>query len=327
MSAPERGAVVKRSFVGQVQAHRHVEIRSRAPGVLEAMEVDEGAAVSAGQVLFRLRSPTAHLERERAAATRASVTAELEAARIELTNLEMLEERGVGSRAELELAKARLAMAAAKLDEAKTAERQAVVNADLAVIRAPFTGTVGRLPLKIGSVIQAEQLITTLTDSSEALVYFRVPEREYLELTTGDTSPEGRPVRFVLANDVELEGEGLIDAVDSVIERETGTVTFRARFDNVGGVLKHGATGTVVLAEEVDDALVIPQRATFEQQHLVYVYTVDDVGLVKARRVTPRLRVDDRFVLESGLSANDKIVLEGVQHLKDGARITIRHES
>lgn len=327
VTTPERGAVVERSYVAKVRAHRHVEIRARLSGVLEAVEVDEGAKVEANQVLFRLRSRAAELERERAAAERASAAAELDAARIELANLEMLEERGVGSPAELALARSRVAVAEASLAAASAAEQQAAANLAFSVVRAPFAGVIGRLPLHVGSVIDDEQLLTTLTDDGEALAYFKVPEREYLELSASGALKQGHPVRFALATGAELSTEGVIDAVDSVIDSESGSVTFRARFSNDDGRLKHGATGRVILAEAVEDALVIPQRATFEQQHLVYVYTVDNEGVVRARRVVPRARVGDRFVLESGLGPGERIVLEGVQHLRDGARIHVKQES
>lgn len=323
VAAPGRGATIERTFVARVEAHRHVEIRTRLGGVVEAVEVDEGRTVAAGQVLYRISSRAARLEEERAAAVLASAEAEVEATTVEFKNTSSLAERSVVSPAELAQAKAKLAMATAKRDEAAATRRQAAVNVELAVIRAPFAGTVGRLPIKPGSVVAEDALLTTLTNADDALVYFRVSEAELMGLTAGGTALAGRRVQLRLADGSVYDGDGVIDAVDSAFDGDARTIAVRARFPNPSGVLRHGGTGTLVLVDELPDALVIPQRATFERQELLYVYVVGPADTVSARRVTPRGRTRDGFVVE-GVGADERIVLEGIPHLRDGAQITVR---
>jgi membrane fusion protein (multidrug efflux system) len=321
--SPTRGADVEQAYVGQVQAARHIELRARASGVVEAIAVDEGQVVEAGQVLIRINARGAQLERERATAAVASAAAELDAVEIERASTALLAERGVVSATELRQATAKVAVVAAQLEEAKAAEKQATVRAELAVIRAPFTGVLGRLPHKVGSVVDEEQLLTTLTDASETLVYFKASEQEYLALNARGPVT-GRAVRFLKADGVEHEVPGVIDAVDSTFDTTSGSIALRARLKNDSGALRHGNTGKVVLTERWDDALVIPQRATFEQQDQTYVYVVDNENVVHAQRITPRTRSNGDFILDGGLAVDARIVLEGIQHLRDGARIAVR---
>lgn len=175
-------------------------------------------------------------------------------------------------------------------------------------------------------MVAEEELLTTLTNTSEVVVYFRVSEQEYLDWAA--RAPEERPrtVALKLANGAPYAAEGVIDAVESEFDEQTGNLAFRARFPNEQGLLKHGATGKVVIRSALGEALLVPQRATFEVQENVYVYTVDASGTVHATRIVPRQRLGEHFVVESGLAETDRFVLEGVQQLKDGARIVARAE-
>ncbi len=324
VARPTAGATVERAYVAQVQAVRHVEVRARVRGAIEAVAVDEGRAIAAGQVMFNVNARVAQQQLEANQAAVESAVAELKATELELQNTRGLVEKNIVSEAEFALASARAAVLAAKVKEAEAARQQAAFLLTQATVRAPFAGVVGRLPHKAGSVVNEDELLTTLTDTSEVFVYFRVSEQEYLRHLA--TSAEGPPRRasFVLADGSPFAPEGVIDAVDSAFDPDSGTIAFRARFPNEGGVLKHGASGKVVLRDEVKDAVVIPQRATFEVQDNVFVFTVDNANIVHATRVTPRFRVNDTFVVEAGLTLADRIVVDGAHRLQDGVTIMVR---
>jgi membrane fusion protein (multidrug efflux system) len=327
VGAPSVGATFSREYVGQVLAARMVEFRARQKGVIEQVGVDEGQSVKEGQLLFAIGARELQQSLAKAQASVESATAEWKAAQIEVNNSRLLVENKVISSAELEAAEARLAALAAKIREAKAEVGEIEVKLSFARVQAPFAGTVNRIPRKVGALVLEDELLTTLTDTSEVLVYFRVSEQEYLDhaaLARKERTATKELVSLILANGTPYSHPGEVDTVESEFDRETGNISFRARFPNPEGLLKHGATGKVVLRREEASALVVPISATFELQENVYVYTVDPEGTVHANRILPRLRTAQGLVVESGLTASDRIVLEGAARLKDGLRIVAR---
>ncbi len=327
VASPTVGAFFEREYVGQVQALQYVEFRARLKGIIESVGVDEGQRVKAGQVLFSISSRELQQEVRKAHAAVDSAAADLKAAQLEQANIRMLFEKKVVSNAEFEQSDSRVASLAARLEEAKANEGQATINLSYGQVRAPFEGVVNRIPKRVGSAVTEDDLLTTMTDTSEVFVYFRVSEREYFDYAA--LSEEARPkaVSLKLANGNQYPSAGVIDAVESQFDKDTGNIAFRARFPNQQQVLKHGASGKVVIRADVSDALVVPQRSTFEIQENVYVFTVDANDTVHARRIVPRLRLKDSFVLESGLVAGERFIVEGVQKVKEGDRIVARLET
>lgn len=319
-------AVYERKYVGEVHALRRADVRARIRGRIEVVAVDEGQSVAEGQLLFALGDEALRQELRGARAVVASAAAELRAARIERASTEVLLDREIVSQAEVALLDARIQALAAKLEEAKAAEGQAEINLGYAEVRAPFAGVVNRLPIKVGSLVDDGELLTTVTNASEVLVYFRVPEREYLEYAARNGDGRSSEVAFVLANGERLPVAGLMDTVESEVDRSTGTIAFRARFANDGDRLKHGSTGTVLVKSHLGDAITIPQKSTFEVQDQLYVYVVDADGTARARRIVPKLRLDETFVVDSGIAADERFIVEGVQRVRDGARVAVRPE-
>jgi membrane fusion protein (multidrug efflux system) len=170
-------------------------------------------------------------------------------------------------------------------------------------------------------------LLTSLADTSEVFVYFRVSEQEYLQYTSKKDEGLAKDVSFKLANGELLSGAGVIDASESEIDRSTGTLALRARFPNKDQILKHGSTGKVVVKTLVKDAVTIPQKSTFEIQDHVYVYTVDGEGRARAKRIVPKIRLKDVFVVEFGIAAGERFIADGIQKVKDGAKIAVRAQT
>lgn len=320
-------ASYEREYVGEVQAIRRADVRARVGGRIRVVAVDEGQAVAEGQVLFSISDEELQQELRRARAAVSSATADLKAAETERASAGMLLEKRIVAEAEVALLDAKIQALAAKLDEARASEGQAAINLEYAQVRAPFAGVVNRLPTKVGSLVEDGELLTTITDASEVFVYFRVPESEYLQYAT--SSVEGRPkdVSLVLANGLRLPATGVMDAVETEIDRSTGTIAFRARFPNDGHLLKHGSSGKVLVRSIVNDAITIPQKSTFEVQDHLYVYVVEADGTARARKIVPKLRIDESFVVESGITPGERYVVEGIQMLKDGEKVEVRLDS
>lgn len=317
-----RDVVVAREYVADVRAARYAEVRTRIKGIVEKVWVDEGKPVSEGQKLFTInvRARQQQLAEERAASLASE--AELKAAQIELQNIQLLADKNIVSASERDLARAKVEMLRAKSEQAKASTTRVAYELDRAIVTAPFAGVINRIPYKAGTNVEENELLTTITDTHEILAYFALAEREYIRYRARADAPA--TVKFVLADNSELPGEGHIDSIASEIDPHTGTIAFRARFPNDEGILKHGSSGKVVLTTALHNALVVPQKSTFEVQGNIYIYVVDAANVVHARKLKVKERVGDVFVIDEGVTTTERYVVEGAQKLRDGLAVRVR---
>jgi membrane fusion protein, multidrug efflux system len=212
-------------------------------------------------------------------------------------------------------------MAQAKLDQARAGISLAKLHLSFTEIRAPFDGTIDRIPKKLGSLIDEGELLTSLSDNSEVFAYFNVSEPEYLAYQTDVKDRGDNKVSLLLANGEVLPYKGEVEVIESEFNSETGNIAFRARFPNTDKLLRNGETGKVLMTVPLRNALIIPQKATYEIQDKKYVFVVDKNNVVHSRNITIRGEMPDLYVVQSGLTAGDKILLEGVQKVKDDDKI------
>jgi membrane fusion protein (multidrug efflux system) len=131
---------------------------------------------------------------------------------------------------------------------------------------------------------------------------------------------EGDTIELVLANQTKFPQPGTLRAIEAEFNNKTESIAFRADFPNPKGLLRHGQTGTVVISRMLKDAIVIPQRATFELLDRRYVYAVDKDDVVHKREIVQN-KVDDIFVVQKGVGVGDRIVLEGIRQVRDGEKV------
>ncbi|MGE5186507.1 MAG: efflux RND transporter periplasmic adaptor subunit [Acidobacteriota bacterium] len=316
--------VVRHDYVAQIEAVRHAELHTRIKGTVESVDVDEGAKVKKGQLLFSI---DARVRKQDVAVARAATQAEeaeLHAAELDVQNTQLLADKNIVSAAELQRAQSRAQMLRAKVQEAKAVAQRASVELDRADIRAPFDGVIDRIPNKAGTTVAEDTLLTTISDSSEVFAYFSISEREYLMLVRSAPGAQPRQVSLVLADGSPFGHQGYVDAVASELDPKTGTLAYRARFPNPERTLKHGSSGKVVIETALAAAVLVPQSATFEVQGNVYVYIVDASNVVHVREVEVAERLEDSFAIRSGLTVKDRFVVEGLQLVKDGMTIEPR---
>lgn len=319
-----QSTTLKKEYVGTLEAVRNVEIRARVSGFLEKIFVDEGQPVRQGQLLFKLNEAEYRAELDKAKANLKSAMAGAKTAEVELGRVKLLVDKNVVSPSELELAKAKLDAARAAIDEARSMQDNASLRLSHASIKAPFDGVINRIPFKMGSLIEEGALLTSVSDTREVYAYFDVSEKEYLSYVKKHRkNPEQgvRTVEMLLADDTKYPHTGKIETVESVFEEGAGTIAFRARFPNPEKLLRHGSSGKVRLANDVDDALLVPQKAVFEVQDKNYVYVVDKANKVKSRSFVPQGRVDHYYLVQSGLQPGERVVYEGIQNIRDGMQI------
>lgn len=320
-----KDTVIDREYVGDINAFRKTEIRARIQGYLEHIYVDEGQEVKEGQLLFKINADEYNAQLREEKATLASAEAEARTAQLELEQVKLLVEKNVISRTELEVAKAKREAYNAKVEEARSRVASAQLRVQYTSVRAPFSGTIDRIPFKMGSLIDEGSLLTTVSDTRYIYAYYNVSESEYLTYMQkklqrlNDDSDEAS---LILADGSEHPYKGKIETMDGEFENNTGTIAFRALFPNPDKILKHGASGKVRLMTSVKDAVIVPQKATFEIQDKTYVYVVNQNNEVKLQSITPRMRFSHFYIVEQGVQAGDKVVYEGLQDMREGMKIS-----
>ncbi|MCC6399474.1 MAG: efflux RND transporter periplasmic adaptor subunit [Flavobacteriales bacterium] len=301
--------VVQKDYVCQIHSIQHIEVRALEKGYLQDMLVDEGQQVKEGQLMFRIRPVLYQAEVQRA-------QAEAEFAGIEYRNTKALADSNVVSPNELALAKARYDKALAELNAAQA-------HLGFTEITAPFSGIVGRFHVRKGSLLDEGELLTELSDNSEMWVYFNVPEAEYLEYRKRSLAGTGTKLTLKMANGEVFDRQGEITAIESDFNNTTGNIAFRATFPNPQGLLRHGETGSILMDSRLAGVLLIPQKATFEVLDHRYVFVVDGTDTLRSRRIEVGPELQHVFVVEEGLTKDDRFLLEGLRKVKDGDKVEV----
>jgi len=313
VSSPIRkDTLISNEYVAQVRSIRNIEIRAQERGYLQDIYVDEGDFVKKGQLMFRIMPKLYEAEQQKA-------KAEADFARIEYENTKVLADSNV-------VAKNELAMAKAHYDKANAELALANVHLEFTTIRAPFDGIVDRLHLKLGSLVDEGDLLTTLSDNSEMWVYYNVPEAEYLDYKSNKNSEEKKEVELLMANNRVYNQKGVVETIEGEFNNETGNIAFRANFPNPDGLLRHGETGSILTKIPYKNALLIPQKATFEVLSKHYAYVVNEEGKVEAREITVQAELPHVYLISDGLTVDDKILLEGIRKVRDGDHIEFDFE-
>jgi len=307
-------------YVAEIQSVKYVEVRSKVKGYIENIYVDEGQSVKEGQLLFTLNFLEFEKELQKANAAYKNAVADLKAAEVELANVKLLVEKNIVSKSELDVIKAKADALTADVEEAKAHKEQAALYLSFAQIKAPYNGIINRIPNKVGSLIAEGDMLTSISDNREIFAYFNLSEIDYLSYISS-AEKKTKTVSLKLANNALYGYEGKIEMIESEFDQSTGNIAFRARFPNPDAILKHGANGKVVVNKQLKNALLIPQKSTFEIQDKIYVFVVNQDGVLKQRNIIPKMRFPDFYAVESGLSKDDKIVFEGVENAKDGSKI------
>ncbi|TVZ08014.1 membrane fusion protein (multidrug efflux system) [Cellulophaga sp. RHA_52] len=303
----KKDTIIKKDYVCQIHSIRHIEIRALEKGYLKHISIDEGQFVKKGQKLFNIMPNVYQADLQKA-------KAEAEVAEIEYKNTKLLADSNVVSANEL-------AMSKAEYDKAKAEVFLTQTHLSFTDIRAPFDGIVDHLEAREGSLLDEGEKLTTLSDNSKMWVYFNVPEAEYLDYITNTGKARAKQVELVMANNKMFNQTGIVETIEGEFNNQTGNIAFRATFPNPDKILRHGETGSVLMSVPYDDALLIPQKATFEILDKTYVYVIDANSEVKQREIEIEATLPNLFIVSKGLSTKDKILLEGLRMVKNNEKI------
>lgn len=303
----KKDTTITKDYVSQIHSIRHIEIRALERGYLKHTSVDEGQHVKKGQAMFQIMPNIYQAELQKA-------KAESNAAEIELQNTKLLADGNVVSQNEL-------AMANANLDKANAEVTLAQTHLGFTRITAPFDGIMDHLEARKGSLLDEGELLTTLSDNSQMWVYFNVPEAEYLDYITSADKDTKKEVGLLMANNKQFNQKGIVETIEGEFNSETGNIAFRATFPNPDRILRHGETGSVLMAVPFKNVIIIPQKATFQVLDKTYVFIVDQDHIVKQKEITIGAELPHLFIVSKGLSENDTILLEGIRMVKNNEEI------
>lgn len=298
---------VARDYVCQIRSIQHIELRALERGYLQKIFVDEGQFVKAGQVMFQIMPMIYQAELQKA-------QAEANFAEIEYQNTKSLADSNVVSKNELALAKATLNKAKAELALAEA-------HLGFTEIKAPFDGIMDRFNVRLGSLVDEGELLSTLSDNSKMWVYFNVPEAEYLNYVAPTKKEGQQKVHLQMANNELFDQEGIVETIEADFNNETGNIAFRATFPNPKRILRHGETGNILMPVLLKNAMLIPQKATFDILDKKFVYVVDENNVVKSKQITVAQEMPHLYIITSGLNPNDKILVEGIGKVKNNEKI------
>ena len=302
-----KDTVVLANYVCQIRAIQHIELRALEKGYLQKIYVDEGKFVKQGQLMFQIMPAMYNAELNKA-------EAEANYVEREYLNTKSLADSNIVSKNELALAKA-------KLNKAKAEMAIAQVHLNFTSIKAPFSGIMDHFQVRLGSLVNEGDLLTTMSDNSKMWVYFNVPEAEYLNIKTNQNKEDMLHVKLLMANNQMFKFPGIVQTVEADFNNETGNIAFRATFPNPEGLLRHGETGSIVVSQPLKSAIIIPQKATFEVLEKKYVYVVDKNNVIRSREIKIAAELPNIFIVQSGLRMDDKILLEGLRQVSENQKI------
>lgn len=317
-------------FAASLEGVQNVDIHPQVEGYLEKIYVEEGAYVTKGQPLFAINSRPFDEQLNNAQANLLAAKANLANAQINVDKIEPLVKNHVVSDVQLKTAQASYDAAKASVGQAEAVVNNARINQGYALLKAPVSGYIGRIPFKVGALVGKgeAQPLTVVSDVKQVYAYFGMSESDFLKFTNqmpGKTINEKikalPPIELQLADRSIYPAKGKIELMEGQFDRNIGAIVFRATFPNTEGLLRSGITGKVRIPQSNTGLLPVPQTATYEIQDKIFVYTVGDSSKVTGKMLHIVGKTTNYYLVDNGVQVGDKIVFAGMDRLTDGAVI------
>jgi membrane fusion protein (multidrug efflux system) len=320
-------AATQQTYPASIKGIQDVQISPKLGGFLTKIYVKEGQTVSAGQVLFEIDNQTYQAQVRQAQAAVNTAKTQVSTAELTYNNSKKLFENHVIGDYEMQTAQNTFEQAKAGLAQAEAALANAKEALGFCYVKSPAAGVVGTLPYKVGALVSAQNVLTTVSDNSSMEVYFSVNEKDALEMSKAEGGQNGAlaalpAVRLQLADGSVYGLEGKVTKMSGVIDQSTGTVQMIAVFSNPDKLLKSGGSGKIIIPHSDDSAIVIPQSCVSEVQNKKFVYLLKDSNKVAYTEITVNPQNDgNNYIVTSGLKVGDKYVTNGITKLKDQMEI------
>ncbi|WP_300702980.1 efflux RND transporter periplasmic adaptor subunit [Bacteroides sp.] len=322
-------ASLTNSYPATIKGKQDVEIRPMVSGFITKLNVDEGSIVRKGQSLFIIDPVQYQAAVNVAKANVETAKAALSTQQLTVNNKRELNKKQIISDYDLQMAENQLLQSKANLAQAEAQLINAKNNLSYTNVTSPSDGVVGVIPFRVGSLVSPSSTtpLTTVSDISQMFVYFSMTEKQLLNLTREGGSikeilEKMPPVRLQLIDGTMYADSGRVETISGVIDQSTGAVSMRATFPNMRNILRSGGTANVVFPNQLENIILVPQSATIEIQDKKFVYVAQGDNTLKTTEITVYPLNDGKYYLvTAGLKPGDKIVIEGVQNLKDGQAI------
>lgn len=321
-------AALQTTYPATIKGIQDVEVRPKVSGFITKVFVHEGQTVSAGQALFSIDSETYQAAVRSAAAAVNTAKAQMNTAKLTYQNNKKLYDSKIIGEYELSTAANGYATAKAQVAQAEAALASAREQLAWCTVTSPSAGVVGSLPFKVGALVSASgQALTTVSNISTMEVFFSLSETQLLGMSKTSGSVQAAiasfpAVKLQLADGTIYNHPGKVVKVSGVIDSSTGSVSLIAHFANPEKLLKSGGAGSIVVPNDNNNAIVIPQEACSQVQDKVFVYVVTKDNKVKYSEIKVNPQDDGKnYIVTSGLHVGDRIVLKGITKLTDGQQI------
>lgn len=322
-------ASLQSTYPATIKGIQDVEVRPKVSGFITRVYVHEGQVVKAGQPLFSIDSETYQAAVRQVQASVNTARAQLNTARLTYENNKKLFDKKVIGQYELSTAQNTYATAQASLSQAMAALASAKETLSWCMVKSPAAGVIGSLPYKAGALVSASSVdpLTTVSDVSTVEVFFSMSENDILGLTKTAGSvtaalkdlPE---VKLQLVDGSLYNHPGKVVKMSGVINSSTGAYSLIAHFANPERLLKSGGAGQIIIPRTDNHAIVIPQEATVSVQDKLFVYKVGKDNKVYYTEIKVNPQNDgNTYIVTSGLSVGDRIVVKGLTKLSDKMKI------
>ena len=321
-------------FTGRFEAAAKVEIRARVSGYLDQIHFKDGQTVNEGDILFTIDPRPFEASMREAEASLNSAQNGLSLATKELARSQELTKQGYASKQTLDMKLEGKQTAAANVEAARARLEQAKLDLGFTQVKAPISGRISRHMVDSGNLVMGgamgATMLTTIVSLDPIYFYFDIDEQTYLKYSRLE-SPEvksgatdfSRPVQVALADSANYEFQGVMDFVDTTLDPQTGTVRARATFANHDYTLVPGMFGRArIRGQEMETATLIPDEAVGVDQTRNFVYVLNDNNMIGTKNITLGGLTEGLRIVEDGLLPGDKVVIKGIQMLREGMPVT-----
>lgn len=321
----ESPTTLVQTYPGTIEGMVNVDIRAQVTGYLEAIYVKEGDYVQKGQSLFKIKSDVFNEQVNNSKASLEVALANLSNAQVELEKIQPLVQGKVVSDLQLKTAEAQYNSAKAQVAQAKSALGSSRLNADFAVIKAPVSGYIGRIPNRVGNLVTPSDAnpLTSLSEINQVLVYFNLNEAEFIQYMNDRKNDDAmNMVEIIMADGNRYAKKGKVEIASGNIDRNTGTMSLKAVFDNPDKVLRSGGAARIVLTKNIDNAISLPMAAVKDIQDKYFVYALNDSSKVSMKVIEIKGRNGADYIIKAGVKAGDKIAINSIDQLTEGIPVT-----
>jgi membrane fusion protein, multidrug efflux system len=316
--------------IGQTRGSTEIEVRARVEGFIQTIDFREGNPVRKGQLLYTIDPSPFQAALAQAKGALAETEAQFARARQDVVRYEPLVAKNAISRQEYDTAVVVQRAAEAAVDASKAQVQRAEIDLGYTKVVAPENGMAGKTEVYPGTLVGRGQstLLTHISQIATIHVRFTIPERDYLyfarrrqEAGKAGQTPS-LPFELVLSDGSVHPEQGRLVFVDRNVDPTTGTILMEAAFPNPGAIVRPGQYARVRAAVDLKTgAILVPQRAVSEMQGIYNVAVVGGDDVVEMRMVTPAQRIGNLWVVDAGLKAGERVVVEGLQKVRPGGKV------